>query len=84
MSDGGKVGVDVPLDSVDRAWSYASWEATSDEEVIDMACVAMRHPALPPLRATLPRTERRHVTMWHVAGAALAFVMPRLYPTQGR
>ena len=40
-----------------------------------MASVASPRHALPPLRATSSRTERRSVTVWYVAGALVAFAV---------
>ena len=41
-----------------------------------MASVAMPRPVLPPLHATLSRTERHHLTEWYVAWAVIVFAVP--------
>jgi len=41
-----------------------------------MTSVAVPARAVSPRRATLSRTERRHIVDWYVAGALLAFIVP--------
>ncbi|HEX2782739.1 MAG TPA: hypothetical protein VHN36_04075 [Ilumatobacteraceae bacterium] len=41
-----------------------------------MASVATSPPVLPPLHATLSRTERHHLAEWYIAWALIAFVVP--------
>ena len=41
-----------------------------------MSSIAIPHPALPPLHATLSRTKRQQVMEWYLAGALVAFAVP--------
>jgi hypothetical protein len=41
-----------------------------------MTSVAMPRPVLPPLHATLSRTERHHLTEWYIAWALIVFAVP--------
>ena len=41
-----------------------------------MAVAAIRHPAAPPVHATLTASQRRRVSEWFLAGCALAFAIP--------
>lgn len=47
----------------------------SRERGIEMASVVSPRRALPPLHATLSRSERRRVTEWYATGALIAFAV---------